>query len=38
MRTGIESIWDLPEVSCISAGNYDGKLGRYRVRLKELFG
>jgi len=38
MRAGIESIWDLPEVSWISAGNYGGKLGRYRVRLKELFG
>jgi formylmethanofuran--tetrahydromethanopterin N-formyltransferase len=37
MKAGIESIWDMPEVTKISAGNYGGKLGRYRVDLQGLF-
>ncbi len=37
MRVGIESIFDMPEVLGISAGNYGGKLGRYRIDLKGLF-
>jgi formylmethanofuran--tetrahydromethanopterin N-formyltransferase len=37
MKAGIESIWDVPEVTKISAGNYGGKLGRYRVGLQGLF-
>ncbi len=37
MKAGIESIWDMPEVTKISAGNYGGKLGRYRVGLRGLF-
>jgi len=37
MKVGIESIWDMPEVTKITAGNYGGKLGRYRLDLRELF-
>ena len=37
MKAGIESIWDMPEIIRISAGNYEGKLGRYRIDLKGLF-
>ncbi|MBS7649825.1 MAG: formylmethanofuran--tetrahydromethanopterin N-formyltransferase [Candidatus Bathyarchaeia archaeon] len=37
MRRGIESIWDIDGVLKISAGNYGGKLGRYRIELKGLF-
>ena len=37
MKAGIESIWDMPDVAKISAGNYGGKLGRYRVSLQGLF-
>ena len=37
MKAGIESIWDINEVDRISAGNYEGKLGKYRIDLKGLF-
>lgn len=37
MKAGIGSIWDIGEVSKISAGNYGGKLGKYRIDLKRLF-
>jgi len=37
MKAGIESIWDINEVDRISAGNYEGKLGKYRIELKGLF-
>jgi formylmethanofuran--tetrahydromethanopterin N-formyltransferase len=37
IRSGIESIWDMPEVTKISAGNYGGKLGRYQLDLQGLF-
>jgi formylmethanofuran--tetrahydromethanopterin N-formyltransferase len=37
MKAGIESIWDISEVAKISAGNYGGKLGKYRIDLKGLF-
>jgi formylmethanofuran--tetrahydromethanopterin N-formyltransferase len=37
MRAGIESIFDTPEVVGVFAGNYGGKLGRYRIDLKGLF-
>ncbi len=37
MKAGIESILDMPEVVKISAGNYGGRLGRYRIDLKGLF-
>jgi len=37
MKAGIESIWDINEVDGISAGNYEGKLGKYRIDLKGLF-
>jgi formylmethanofuran--tetrahydromethanopterin N-formyltransferase len=37
MKVGIESVWDFSEVMKISAGNFEGKLGRYRIDLKGLF-
>ncbi|MBS7622067.1 formylmethanofuran--tetrahydromethanopterin N-formyltransferase [Candidatus Bathyarchaeota archaeon] len=37
MKAGIESILDINEVARISAGNYGGKLGKYRIDLKGLF-
>ncbi|MEM3017371.1 MAG: formylmethanofuran--tetrahydromethanopterin formyltransferase, partial [Candidatus Bathyarchaeia archaeon] len=37
MKAGIESVWDFSEVTKISAGNYEGKLGKYRIDLKGLF-
>ena len=37
MKVGIESIWDISEVAKISAGNYGGKLGKYKIDLKGLF-
>lgn len=37
MKVGIESIWDNNEIVKISAGNYGGKLGKYRIDLKGLF-
>ncbi|MCW4042901.1 MAG: formylmethanofuran--tetrahydromethanopterin N-formyltransferase [Candidatus Bathyarchaeota archaeon] len=37
MKAGIQSIWDMPEVIRISAGNYQGKLGKYKIELQRLF-
>jgi formylmethanofuran--tetrahydromethanopterin N-formyltransferase len=36
MRAGIESILDVNGVIRISAGNYEGKLGKYKLWLKEI--
>jgi formylmethanofuran--tetrahydromethanopterin N-formyltransferase len=37
MKAGIEAVQDIDGVSRISAGNYGGKLGDYKIFLKELF-
>ncbi|MGQ9543631.1 MAG: formylmethanofuran--tetrahydromethanopterin N-formyltransferase [Candidatus Bathyarchaeia archaeon] len=37
MKRGIESVWDIDGVLKVSAGNYGGKLGKYRIGLKGLF-
>lgn len=37
MRAGIHAAMNVNEVSKISAGNYGGKLGKYRIYLRELF-
>jgi len=37
MKVGIQSVRDVNEVVKISAGNYGGKLGRYKIYLRELF-
>jgi formylmethanofuran--tetrahydromethanopterin N-formyltransferase len=37
MRAGIEAALNVEGVAKISAGNYDGKLGDYRIYLQELF-
>jgi len=37
MKVGIQSIWDMPDVIRISAGNYQGKLGKYKIELQRLF-
>jgi formylmethanofuran--tetrahydromethanopterin N-formyltransferase len=37
MKAGIEAVIDFDDVSHVSAGNYEGKLGEYRIDLKELF-
>ena len=37
MRVGIEALSRVEGVSGISAGNYGGKLGKYKIILKELF-
>ena len=37
MKVGIKSIWDMPEVIRVSAGNYQGKLGKYKIELQGLF-
>jgi len=37
MRAGIRAAMSVDEVSKISAGNYGGKLGKYRIYLRELF-
>ena len=36
MKIGIESVQKIKGVIKISAGNYDGKLGKYKINLKEL--
>jgi formylmethanofuran--tetrahydromethanopterin N-formyltransferase len=38
IKTGIESVLDIDGVIKISAGNYEGKLGKYRIYLRELVG
>ncbi len=37
MRAGIRAAKTVEGVSKISAGNYDGKLGKYKIYLRELF-
>jgi formylmethanofuran--tetrahydromethanopterin N-formyltransferase len=37
MKAGIEAARDVRGVVKISAGNYGGKLGKYKINLKELF-
>ncbi|MEM0488325.1 MAG: formylmethanofuran--tetrahydromethanopterin N-formyltransferase [Candidatus Bathyarchaeia archaeon] len=37
MKTGIEAALNVKGVVRISAGNYGGKLGKYRIYLRELF-
>ena len=37
MKTGIEAARSVDGVLRISAGNYGGKLGKYRISLRELF-
>ena len=37
MKTGIEAAAKVKDVVRISAGNYNGKLGEHKIRLKELF-
>ena len=36
-KLGIEAVLSVDDVVKISAGNYDGKLGDYKIPLKELF-
>jgi formylmethanofuran--tetrahydromethanopterin N-formyltransferase len=37
MKLGIEAVREVPGVVSISAGNYGGKLGKYKIHLHELF-
>ena len=37
MKVGIDAAASVSGVVRISAGNYDGKLGEYKIRLRELF-
>lgn len=37
MKAGIEAVMNVDGVVKISAGNYGGKLGRYKIYLRELF-
>ena len=37
MRVGIESVLAFDDVVGVSAGNYGGKLGKYKIYLRELF-
>ena len=37
MKAGIEAVVDFEDVLHVSAGNYQGKLGDYKINLKELF-
>ena len=37
MKTGIEAVTAFDDVLHVSAGNYNGNLGEYRIDLKELF-
>ncbi len=36
-KAGIEAVLDIDGVVKVSAGNYGGKLGEYKIPLKELF-
>ena len=36
MKAGIEAIMDMDDVIMISAGNYSGKLGKYKIFLRQL--
>jgi formylmethanofuran--tetrahydromethanopterin N-formyltransferase len=37
MRAGIEAASEVEGVLRISAGNYGGKLGEFKIHLRELF-
>jgi formylmethanofuran--tetrahydromethanopterin N-formyltransferase len=37
MKAGIEALIDFKDVIKVSAGNYQGKLGEYKIDLRELF-
>jgi len=37
MKAGIEALIDFEDVLYVSAGNYQGKLGEYKLNLQELF-
>ena len=37
MAIGIKAAVTVPGVKKITAGNYDGKLGKYQFRLHDLF-
>jgi formylmethanofuran--tetrahydromethanopterin N-formyltransferase len=37
MKTGIEAVMEVDGVVKISAGNYEGKLGKHKIFLRELF-
>jgi formylmethanofuran--tetrahydromethanopterin N-formyltransferase len=37
MKAGIEAVMDFDDVVLVSAGNYNGKLGEYKIYLRELF-
>ena len=37
MKKGIEAVISFDDVLHVSAGNYEGKLGEYSIKLKELF-
>jgi formylmethanofuran--tetrahydromethanopterin N-formyltransferase len=37
MKTGIEATMEVDGVTKISAGNYEGKLGKHKIFLRELF-
>jgi formylmethanofuran--tetrahydromethanopterin N-formyltransferase len=36
-KSGIEAVLDINDVVKVSAGNYEGKLGQYKIYLRELF-
>lgn len=36
LKAGIESVLDIEGVTRVSAGNYDGKLGQYKIQISEL--
>ena len=36
-KAGIEALMDFDDILKVSAGNYEGKLGDYKIYLKELF-
>jgi formylmethanofuran--tetrahydromethanopterin N-formyltransferase len=36
MRAGIRAVWDASGVIKVSAGNYGGRLGKYKIFLREL--
>jgi formylmethanofuran--tetrahydromethanopterin N-formyltransferase len=37
VKAGIEAVLNVEGVVRVSAGNYGGKLGEYKISLKELF-
>jgi formylmethanofuran--tetrahydromethanopterin N-formyltransferase len=37
LRVGIQTVLDVDDVLRVSAGNYEGVLGDYKIYLRELF-